>query len=621
MNRRVTRRRLLFPAVPAAACAAGLLLLALSGCFTPQVLRPQAAEETERDRYGVKSLGTLFQVGSIEPKPVGGIGLVTGLDGTGGDSPHDENRTTLEKYLRQKGCNNVNQILNSGETALVIVSGKIPIGAHADDHFDVEVTLPHGSKATSLRGGVLEDCILSTYEYGRSAMDGAVGTIKGHPIARAKGPLQLSLGQADGNEDAERLTHANVWMGGQTRVDNPLTLFLNEGQQFVRISNMVATRINEALPGALNDSSKQLAVPANKVAVTLNVPPAYKLNIPHYLRVVRLIPLQPGDDKATGENGQPRSYRQRLAEDLLDPARTVTSALRLEALGEKSIPALKQGLESQHPLVRFCSAESLTYLGNPSGAKELGDTVEKQPFLRSYALAALASLDESVMRFTLQQLVDKGVAHETRYGAFRGLRALDPNYPFTKGEELNKAFWLHCLAPNTEPLVHVCTLKRSEIVLFGTEPRFQPPFAFESNGYTLTAGEHDDHCVVTYVPNRGEPIQRPCSFEIKAVLHVLTQLGATYPEVVDMLIEAGNCKRLNCSLALNALPQVPSAEEIAAAGRAGSTELDLSGQDLGETPTLYERPVAPPPSRSHGAGANAQPSKPAEAPAVSGGTE
>jgi hypothetical protein len=610
MKHRATIHRYLFGAVPGAACAAALLLLGLSGCFTEQVLRPQQAEETERDRYGIKSLGVLGAVGNAEPRPVGGVGLVTGLDGTGGDSPRDENRAALEKYLRQlqrpgQEYPDINKLLSRGDTALVIVSGMIPAGARKGDRFDIEVTLPAGSQATSLRGGRLEKCVLYTYDYARGPQ-GAVSTLQGHPLARAEGPLQLSLGKSEGDAEADREKHAHAWLGGWTEVDNPLNLLLYPDNQFSSVSCEMAARINDTFPAG---AGPKLAEPTGKDGVLLRVPPPYKLNMPHFLRVVRLIPLKPGSETSTGEQGQPKTYRQRLAEDLLDPARTVTAALRLEALGEKGVAALTQGLQSKHPLVRFCAAESLAYLGHASGAAVLGEAVQTQPFLRSYALAALASLDENVTRTTLERLMEAGVAHETRYGAFRALRALAPNEPLTRGELLNDSFWLHRVAKGSQPLVHVCTAKRAEVVLFGAEPALQPPFAFEANGYTVTAAhEGDDHCVVSYVPRgAGKPLRAKSSLQVADVLRLLARMDATYSDVVDLLIEAANCKCLNCPVALNALPQVPSVEELAAAGKDGEALLELGGQDLGDTPTLYERSRAPRAQRTHEINASRKP--------------
>jgi hypothetical protein len=629
MTRRATIHRHLFRAVPAAAGAAALVLLGLSGCFnTQQVLRPQQADETERDRYGVKTCGALCDVGSAEPRPVGGVGLVTGLDGTGGDSPRDENRTALEKYLRQLHPDaEVGKLLGRGDTALVIVSGTIPPGARAGDRFDVEVTLPAGSQATSLRGGRLERCVLYTYEYGRSPQ-GTVGTLQGHPLARAEGPLQLSLGKSEGDDEAGRETHAHVWQGGWAKVDNPMSLILTSDSRFTSVSCELAARINDTFPSGGGAGAK-VADASGKDGVLLHVPPAYKLNLPHFLRVVRLVPTRAGAEASTGERGQPKSYRQRLAEDLLDPARTVTAALRLEALGEKGVPALMPGLQSRHPLVRFCSAESLAYLGHAAGAQALGEAVERQPLLRSYALAALASLDENVTRTTLEHLMEAGVAHEIRYGAFRALRELAPDEPLTRGESLppgeplNAAFSLHRVAGGSPPLVHLCTAKRAEVVLFGSGPALVPPFAFEANGYTVTAThEGDDHCVISCVPRgAAKPVRAKSSLAVADVLRLLARMDATYPDVVGLLIEAANCQCLNCPVALNALPQVAEVEELAAAGKGGDALLDLGGQDLGATPTLYERGRAPRSQRTREIDSRRTPRAGDAAPPAPGGTD
>ena len=225
-------------------------------------------------------------------------------------------------------------------------------------------------------------------------------------------------------------------------------LLMNPEYQQARVTSVVADRINAAFRGGPADTPDgSTAVANNNLAVELHVPPGYKLNLPRYLRVVRLIPLEGSPDQADGKDGDARSYRQKLAADLLDPARTVTAALRLEALGQESIPALKAGLAVDHPLVRFCAAESLAYLGSPAGGEELGRAVAKQPMLRAFALTALASLDESVSHFQLRDLLATSTDDETRYGAFRALRALDEHDPMVQGELLNESFWLHRVAP------------------------------------------------------------------------------------------------------------------------------------------------------------------------------
>jgi flagellar basal body P-ring protein FlgI len=85
-------------------------LSVLPGCMhqTPRLV---AEEETERDRYGVRTLGEFCTVGNADPLPLGGIGLVVGLDGTGAAPTSDANRTMLEDDLRKQGVRNIKEML------------------------------------------------------------------------------------------------------------------------------------------------------------------------------------------------------------------------------------------------------------------------------------------------------------------------------------------------------------------------------------------------------------------------------------------------------------------------------------------------------------------------------
>lgn len=87
------------------------------------------------------------------------------------------------------------------------------------------------------------------------------------------------------------------------------------------------------------------------------------------------------------------------------------------------------------------------------------------PMLRAYAFTALASLDEAICQIKLKELLAGDLDDEGRYGAFRSLRALDEKSDSVSGEHLGEAFWLHVVAPDTTPLVHVATSRRAEIVL------------------------------------------------------------------------------------------------------------------------------------------------------------
>jgi flagellar basal body P-ring protein FlgI len=565
----------------------GAILLVLAGCSHSAQQRGQAADDSDAYRAEVPTIGDRTSVGNAEPIPLGGVGLVTGLEGTGGDCAHDSYRAMLAEDLRKQGFHNVNELLNSPSTALVIVEGYLPPGASKDDPIDVEVKLPPGSKATSLRGGVLQKCRLFNYDFARNLRpdyNGAEGLLKGHPLAIAEGPVLVGVG--DGDESA-RAKSGRIWSGGRVRKDYPLALLMNPNHQLGSLTALIADRINSTFSAGLRGAlDTRLASTSDKYSVALRVPAQYRLNLERYLRVVRLIPLGESADMPSSKGEDHRSYRQRLSEDLLDPAKTVVSALRLEALGPKSIPALREGLKSNHPLVRFTSAEALAYLGSPACGEELAQVVMQYPMLRVFALAALASLDEAICHIKLQELVHADLDDEARIGSFRALFALSPSDPLIRGDLLGDSFWLHRVDQGGKPLIHVSTVKRAEIVLFGETPCLKPPFSFLAGEFAITATADDTRCTISRFTVGGAPARKQCSLELDAVLRTLAELGGQYPEALALLQQAGTCDSLSCRIRVDALPQSTSVFELAKAGQDGS-DLIPAGQDLGHTPTLY----------------------------------
>jgi flagellar basal body P-ring protein FlgI len=565
----------------------GAILLVLAGCSHTAQQRGQAADESELYHAEIPTIGDRTTVGNAEPIPLGAVGLVTGLEGTGGDCAHDSYRSMLADNLRKEGVRNVQQLLNSPSTALVIVEAYMPPGANKDDSIDVQVKLPPGSKATSLRGGVLHKCRLYNYDFARNLRpdyNGGDGLLLGHARAVAEGSVLVGVG--DGDESA-RAKSGRIWSGGRVTVGYPLALVMNPNYQLGSLTALITERINATFTAGLRGAlDTRLASTGDKYSVALRVPAQYRLNLERYLRVVRLIPLGDSADMPFSKGEDHRSYRQRLADDLLDPAKTVVAALRLEALGSKSIPALREGLKSKHPLVRFCSAEALAYLGSPACGEELAQVVKQYPILRVFALTALASLDEAICHIKLKELVQADLDDEARIGAFRALFALSPNDPLVRGEWLNDSFWLHRIDPKGRPMVHVSTSKRAEIVLFGEMACLKPPFSFLAGEFSITATADDTRCTISRFPVGGAPARKQCSLELEDVLRTMAELGGQYPEVIALLQQAGTCDSLSCRIRVDALPQSTSVFDLAKAGQEG-TELVPAGQDLGRTPTLY----------------------------------
>jgi hypothetical protein len=533
----------------------GAAFLAVLGCLQPQT-RLQAPDENERDAEAdVLTIGKVMSgFANANPIPVSGVGLVVGLDGTGGDAPPGSYRDMLVKQLQQQGAEHVKEVLASPNTAMVLVSAMIPPGAHKNDPLDVEVVVPPNSKVSSLRGGYLKECHLYTYDSTKNLDPGFQGgnrTLIGHVFAHAEGPV-LAGGEG---EKAANLRQGRIWGGARCRIDRGFFIIMDNEHQSAPVVQRAAERINETFHGSTPGSLNSVAVAKTKSYLVLSVPQQYRLNIPRYLRVVRAIPLREAPPA-----GSP--YRKRLKQDLLDPTRTVATALRLEALGHESIPALKHGLQSEDAKVRFAAAEALAYLDGTAAGDELAHAAEQQPAFRAYALTALASLDEAVSRVKLEELLASPTA-EVRYGAFWSLRSLDEHHPAVQGKQLNDSFWLHRVAPASPGLVHLANSRRAEVVLFGETPALVPPFSFLAGEYTVTAPRNDTKCTITRRSVYGSPTPRQCSLKVEDVLEHLADLGATYPDVVELLRQAGTYHCLTCPLAVDALPQSTPVPELA----------------------------------------------------------
>jgi hypothetical protein len=570
------------------------VFLGAAGCAQIQP-RGQAAEDPEAkfDLKEVLTVGDVTDVANAAPLQVSGVGLVKGLDGTGGAAPPSEFRGLLEQQLLKQGVRDVKRELESPENAMVLLTAVIPPGARKGDPLDIQVTLPVGSKVTSLRGGVLKECVLRNYDTSHNldpAYQGSNKLLPGHILAKARGPLLVGFGPEQ--DEGMRLRQARIWDGGVSLIDRPFYLELKDDQKFARIANAVAQRINMLFPddahkqqevlrnrrlmmldevaGQLNDKFKvptlgkgETARAVTKDVIYVQVPYGYRLNAERYLRVARLIPLR----EAPEARGRYRRYLRAL---LLDPAHTVTAALRLEALGRESIPTLKEGLQSQHTLVRFAAAESLAYLDSGAGADELARLAEQYEALRAYCLMAMASMDAGVSYLRLSELLASPDV-TVRYGAFRTLRLFpaDEQPAAVLGEMLGESFWLHKVAPKSSPLVHACTSQRAEVVLFGEPARLRPPFKMLAGSeFTITAEPGDDRCTVSrFVLSPPSMARRQCSLRLEDVLRTIAELGGQYPDVVDLLrqVEYRHC--LTAPVRFDAVPVIVPVEVLAEEGK------------------------------------------------------
>ncbi len=544
--------------------------VALVGCLGPQSARLQSADENEPKEPREPEIPLVANRASFNTSfshqddiDVIGVGLVVGLNHTGGGAPPASYwRDCLEQDLKKKGIENFRSVIDSPSCAMVMIKARIPRGTRRNEPIDLQVELPQGSHCTSLKGGYLTSCELFTFESTRQVSPASRNPerwFRGNAAAKAEGQLVTGLGGSlrltaatSTNGDAEYQNEdpsdrvGQVFGGGRCLGDPPLLLIMNQNYQESRFAAQITDRINMTFPG-MKYGRDGLASAKNSKLIALGVPLQYRHDLEHYQLVLAAIPV----NMLTPQ--QMNAYRQHLAEQLLDPLRAQLAAIKLEALGEDSAPALRTGLSATHPLSRFAAALSLTYLRKRDGVDELTKLARQEPTMRATCLAALASLDESICHTRLADLLSEPNA-ELRYGAFRSLQALDERSPEIGGEKCREAYWIHQVSTDSTPMVHYLSKRRAEIVLFGTAPVFLPGFRMSFGSEFTIAVNEDGICRLSRFAK--EVVQKQCPAQVADVLRTLAEMDGGYAEAIDLLVKADANHKLSCELQHDKLPQM-----------------------------------------------------------------
>ena len=516
---------------------------------------PPKVEETVSDLAYIVSAG--------ETK-LEGVGLVVGLDNTGADPPPSYYRTKLLDEMRKAGVEDANRVLADKTTAMVIVRVKIPTGISTKDRLDVELELPPASGTTSLAGGYLMPTRL------REMMIAGGGPKEGQDLATAQGSVMIGT-DAKPNSSKD----GRVLGGARCKKDIPFSLVLKDSRKSIRTSAMLQKVVNERFHQSEGKDQKEMATAKTDQFLVLKVPRVYHNNQGRYFQVVKLLPMVDAPEL--------RAQRtERWGKELLDPKTAGVAALRLEGLGLTATETLKAGLASPNAQVRFWAAEALAYLDDASGVDVLGDAAAHNPDFRAFALAAMASMDQSAAHLKLRKLMDEADV-EVRYGAFNALRTLDERDAFLgqvrvledaappeEGDSMAMAleassrrrriddpftlFMVDCEGP---PLIHIARTRRCEIVVFGRGQKIMTPIVLGTGSILLNASEGDETLQISkIVPNRVDDSDPKVvsSLDLGDVIRRTANLGASYPEVVDILLAASKQKNLPGPLVVDAVP-------------------------------------------------------------------
>lgn len=568
------RRTALLSALGAAA------VVCLSGCqsFTRRGQSPDPAQladgEPESDS-GTRYIREVSAVNGLNFAQVEGIGLVTGLRGTGSDPAPSWQRDHLIDELKSRGdVANPIALISSKDTSIVLVKGMIPPGARKGDPFDLEVVLPPNSETTSLVGGQLMAVRLKPM-----AMLGK-RVREGKTLAVASGPV-MADSVFESRSDLSNQVRAKVPGGGRAAEDRELALTLRSEELGPSLVRDVTQAINLRFTTHGPDGRVGVATAKTDRLVDLAVPEEYRGNIGRFVEVLQCI--------AWAESTDERVNRLELLDKQLgNPSMSKLAAMRLEAMGADAVPALRRGLAQADIEVRFHAAQALAFMGHVDGLSVLAQCAADESAFRWNALAALASLPDAKSAVALSRLMDCESA-EARYGAFRALHSRSPHDPLVKGEQLAGGFSLHVIDSQTQPMLHISRSRRPEIVVFNDQQTVSDDLMVVEHGLTIRGAGNGSVSIVRFEANGGEK-RLMSTTRVSDLVRGLSDAGCNYSTVVSILRQLKQEEKLESRLAVEALPR-PGREYVRAVDPA-TMENEAETRQAGRLPDLFRSPAS-----------------------------
>ncbi len=518
----------------------GLGGLLLAGCSSWNVLaaRSQSPEVEVPPIASAQLVGDLAVEFGMYPIRVEAVGLVTGLAGTGSDPPPSPQRALLIEEMQRIGVPTPNAVLASDTTSLVVVQGFLRPGIQKGDRFDLEVRIPARSETTSLRGGWLMESRLKTM----ALLDNQIRS--GELLGFGQGPVLVDPSAGAGQESVWA-ARGRVLGGGVALRSRPVGLVLKPGFQHEFNAARIANAINRRFHTYRNGIQMGVATAKTDKYVELSVHPRYRDNVERYLQVVRAVVVR--------ESEVERLERIALLEkQLMEPITAAHAARQLEALGNEGVETLRAGIESNNAEVRFFASEALAYLDRREAAEPLRLSAQNEPAFRVFALAALGTMNDVTAYDALRELLEVPSA-ETRYGAFRALRAMNPRDNFIRGESFGPGFHYHVLDVPGPPMVHITRNRRPELVVFGRGIHLTPPFALEAGNSILVVADGAEVRVSRYAVGEADQ-RRLVSTDLDDIVRAVVDLGGTYPDVVQALQQAKASGALAVRFEVEAVP-------------------------------------------------------------------
>ncbi len=433
-----------------------------------------------------------------KPIVVRGYGLVGGLKGTGSKTAPAEVRAYILKELGRAGLGEPNTgheglspeaLLNSETTAIVIVEGIVPAGAPKGTKFDLRVYAAPGTATTSLEGGTL---------WHTELRPGAllVGSREARAMAKAKGPILINpFADADGTASANvnRLS-GRILGGGAVEKDLPIRLVLATPSH--SRSRLIVGAINSNYPREPHQRGETAEGMSGEM-IQVHVPPSWGERSEHFVNLLRHTSVNVGPIDATATA---------IAKAVVNnPGAANAASLRWEALGKKSLAAVRPLYTYPEEQPRFSALQAGAYLEDATVVPHLLDIAKGgSAELRVPAIRLL-------QRMPINPAIDIGLRPllndsdvDVRLATYEVLR--ERHDPIIQSQMVGKKFRIDVI-PCTYPMVFVTQTGEPAIAIFGDDVALKCPMTLRTWGGSLMfkTDAGSDTVEVFYRPDAGLP--------------------------------------------------------------------------------------------------------------------
>jgi hypothetical protein len=508
-------------------CFCGLLITA--GCASHPASGRAAKSSLAADNNGLgATVSSVAEVFAFDAVPVRGYALVGGLAGAGSTECPPAIRSYLEKYIIQhlEGAKiNIDELIRSHDTSVVVVEGAMPAGASGNERFDVSVTAISGTQTTSLKDGSLYGCDLyEARQFGSSI----------YTLATAEGPVFIDL--INPNVD---MRTGYILGGGVVTEELKVNLIIRHPDY--RVANQIRNRINEKF-----GSSVATALTAS--VIELQFPLKYSNQKYKFLQLVR----------ATYLFDTPELIQKRVQAGI---QRLVTSSeknageIELEAIGNASLEKLDIFLNSTDPEVRFRAARCMLNLGDKRGLEVLWNiALDKTSDFRIDAINAIALVAATADSETLLRNLLGDDDTKIRLAAYENLvRTQDPSL---NTKMIAGNFYLDQISARAgdgpeKSLIFVSRRNQARVALFGAPIRCRSNVFVETPDGSITINVPANEQIATLIRklpkhpraivqlkstlDLADIIQTLCSEPVSSPEKGAPGLGITYSSLVALL--------------------------------------------------------------------------------------